>query len=46
MTAQAQAATVQYLPAFHCYTGEDDQTDDEVFDRSLERFEECAKLAG
>ena len=33
MTAQAQAATVQHLPAFHCYTGEDDQTDDEVFDR-------------
>lgn len=46
MTAQAQAAAVQHLPAFHCYTGEDDQTDDEVFDRWLERFEERAKLAG
>ena len=46
MTAQAQAAAVQHLPAFHCYTGEDDQTDDEVFNRWLERFEERAKLAG
>lgn len=46
MTAQAQAAAVQHLPALHCYTGEDDQTDDEVFDRWLERFEERAKLAG
>lgn len=46
MTAQAQAAAVQHLPAFHCYTGEDDQTDNEVFDRWLERFEERAKLAG
>ena len=46
MTAQAQAAAVQHLPAFHCYTGEDDQTDDEVFDRWLERFKEHAKLAG
>ena len=24
MTAQAQAAAVQHLPAFHCYTGEDE----------------------
>ena len=45
MTAQAQVAAVQYLPTFHCYTGEDDQTDDEVFNRWLERFKECAKLA-
>lgn len=40
MTAQAQTTAVQHLLAVHCYTGEDDQTDKELFDKWLEGFEE------
>ena len=30
MTAQDQAVAVQHLPAFRCYTGEEDQINDDI----------------